>query len=253
MRIFICHAHEQADLAATLATRLRVERHRPFLDTERLRPSRGFDQPIRDAIAACDLFLFLISPDSARPGYARSELKLAQDRWPDPSGRVLPVMVEATSLDLIPPYVRAINILKPEGDVVAEIVADVARRDRHRQRRFRALSTVGALVVLGAGIASVSLNACPAGDDRVPDAGSVDRPTDATQQAIDAFSRTRVCTPTIEDTGDKDVVFLVCRCPKQSSVPRPNTLRIRRKAWKEQGWSHVGARARDAWADLPCP
>jgi hypothetical protein len=53
------------------------------------------------------LFIFLISPDSvAKSTYALTELNLAQEKWPNPLGHVLPVMVRATDDGSIPNYLK---------------------------------------------------------------------------------------------------------------------------------------------------
>jgi hypothetical protein len=126
-------------------------RHEVFIDRADLEPGKSFDTKLRNAIEACDLFLFLISPESVAAGsYALSELSIAQDRWRRPGGHVLPVMVATTPTDAIPPYLRAVTILVPQGDVVAETLATVdnIRRPQWSRRRFTML--VAAIVVLGA-------------------------------------------------------------------------------------------------------
>ena len=71
-----------------------------------------------------DALVFLVSPDSVAAGsYTLTELKFARERWPDPSGRVLPVMVVATPYPDIPEYLKAGTILEPGGNAVAETVA----------------------------------------------------------------------------------------------------------------------------------
>jgi hypothetical protein len=151
MRIFLSHSHQQRAEAASLATRLRVENHRPFYDASDLERGAGYDGPIREEIAACDLFLFLLSPDAVRKGsYALAELEMAQRRWPDPSRRVLPVMVLSTPVNLIPPYLSALYILEPKGEMVAEVLHEVARRARQRRARLALLGGIGAVLLGGA-------------------------------------------------------------------------------------------------------
>ena len=68
--------------------------------------------------------VFLVSPESVQSGcYARTELKYAQKKWPHPERRVLPVLVKPTPYETIPVYLRAVTILRPEGNVPAEVVA----------------------------------------------------------------------------------------------------------------------------------
>jgi tetratricopeptide (TPR) repeat protein len=95
--------------------------------------------------------LFLISPESVAPGsYALAELNLAKARWRHPGGHVLPVRVAPTPLEAIPAYLRAITLLDPQGDVVAETVAAVAavRPPARRGRMFALLAGVALMVAL---------------------------------------------------------------------------------------------------------
>lgn len=128
MKIFISYAREQVSVAQSLQVRLLEEGHKTFFDLSKLPAGEGYDAEIRRSIHAADLFIFLISPDSVRPSsYARTELKIAQDRWPNPSRRVLPVMVETTPMPDIPPYLTAITLLKPQGNLAADVLAEVAK------------------------------------------------------------------------------------------------------------------------------
>jgi hypothetical protein len=143
MRIFLSYSHQQKAEAAQLTDRLHVEGHRAFLDQDHLDKGEGYDRRIREEIEACDLFLFLISPASVRPGsYALTEIELARKRWPSAAGRVLPVMAESTPEDDIPSYLRAVGILTPTGDMVAEVLAEVASR-APRQRGRRLVLVIG--------------------------------------------------------------------------------------------------------------
>jgi hypothetical protein len=63
-----------------------------------------------------------------RPGaYTLTELGFARERWPHPAGHILPVMVAPTAPETVPPYLRAVTLLEPRGNVAAE-VADAVRR-----------------------------------------------------------------------------------------------------------------------------
>lgn len=154
MKLFLSHAHEQAAVADALAIALRQEGHEVFLDTDALKAADGFHAAIRREIQACDLFVFLVSPDAlGSGGYALTEMDVARERWPDPTGRVLPVLVEAVDFDRIPPYLKAVSVLQPRGDVVAETLARVAalaRRDRLRRWRLGAIATTVALAAAAA-------------------------------------------------------------------------------------------------------
>lgn len=152
MKLFISHAHEQAATADALTIALRQEGHDVFLDRDALKAAEGYHAAIRNAIRDAELFVFLVSPHSLEAGsYALTELEVARERWHDPSGHVLPVLVAPTPFDEIPAYLKAVTVLQPQGDPVAETVARVAAlqagADRRRRRRWLGAGG-GALVVL---------------------------------------------------------------------------------------------------------
>lgn len=69
-----------------------------------------------------------MSPDSVQSGgYALSELKFARERWPNPSGAVLPVIVQKTDHNLIDEYLNAVTSLELEGNPGAEVAAAVSK------------------------------------------------------------------------------------------------------------------------------
>jgi hypothetical protein len=126
LSIFLSYASEQTRLAERIHLRLTGQGHRVFFDRTSLAPGREYDLAILREIRSSDLMVFLICPNSIVEGaYARTELRYAQDSWPAPEGRVLPVMAEATDFEMIPEYLKAVTILRPEGDVAAEVAAAV--------------------------------------------------------------------------------------------------------------------------------
>ena len=131
VNIFISYAGERRSVADSIAVRLRGEGHTVFFDKDSLPPADSYDASIRQAITDCDLFIFLISLESVTPGsYALTELGLARDKWRSPIRHVLPVQVSHTTMDQIPAYLKAVTILMPQGDPVAEVLAAVARIQR---------------------------------------------------------------------------------------------------------------------------
>jgi hypothetical protein len=154
MKVFITYASEERPTADELAVRLRTEGHTVFLDKDNLPEGEGYDAQIRAAVATCDLYLFLVSPRSVAPGrYTLTELKFAREQFPNPRGRVLPVMLDPTPFSDIPAYLSAVTVLQPQGNLVAETVAEVGEM-LHRRARARwlrmAAATVAAALVLGA-------------------------------------------------------------------------------------------------------
>jgi hypothetical protein len=92
------------------------------------------------------LFVFLISPASLAEGrYTLTELKFARAQWPKPMGRIVPVMIRDTPVATIPAYLSSLNIIKPEGNVVAEVVSAI--QDQRKSQRFGRVAVYAALGV----------------------------------------------------------------------------------------------------------
>lgn len=154
MDIFISYSSKYRDLCERLQLALDAEGHRCFVDRTELEPGQPFDAELREAIADCDVFIFMVSPESVAAGsYALAELNLAQQRWRHPRGRVLPVVVATTPMASIPPYLKAVTLLQPEGEIVAETLAAVARMGTRGRRplviKLAALAVV-AVIIAGA-------------------------------------------------------------------------------------------------------
>lgn len=121
MRIFLSYASEDQNIADNIYLSL-VKDHKVFFDHTKIKGGEDFSAKIRAEIMKCNLFIFLISPDSvSRSSYALTELNFARERWNHPEGHVLPVMIRETSYELIPPYLKAVSILEPEGNVAAGV------------------------------------------------------------------------------------------------------------------------------------
>jgi tetratricopeptide (TPR) repeat protein len=155
MDIFISYASEQRATAEEIALALRAEGHRPFFDRSELPEGDAYNARIREAIRGCDLLIFLLSPESVSDGrYTLTELRFAEEKWRSPAGHVLPVMVRSTDAAGIPAYLRAVVILRPAGNVPAEVVAAVERLSKPgwvRVVRRYAVPLV-AVAVIGVGV-----------------------------------------------------------------------------------------------------
>lgn len=136
MNIFLSYASEQAAIAESIEVALSGEGHDVFRDRSDLPSGEAYHTRIREAIAAADLFIFLVSPEAVSAGrYTLTELELARDKWPNPSGRVLPVVVVPTPRGSIPGYLNGVTSLSPVGNVPASVAAAVARLGRPAWRR----------------------------------------------------------------------------------------------------------------------
>jgi len=147
VNIFLSHSNAQSTIAERLALSLRGDGHTVFFDRSDIEPGEEYDSRIRKAIGSCDLFVFLISPESVAPdSYPLAELGIAEERWPHPKGHVLPLVVQPVDISRIPSYLRAVSIFDPQGDFVAEASAAIARIAETKPRR-----RIGLPVILGAG------------------------------------------------------------------------------------------------------
>ena len=127
MHIFLSYPSTHQDLAEQLSLSLTSEGHTVFYDRTSLAAGQEFDRQIRDEVERSDLFVFLVNTESVSRGrYTLTELKLARKKWPHPGGHVLPVLIEPTEMSTIPPYLRAVTLLAPEGNLTAEVLAHLA-------------------------------------------------------------------------------------------------------------------------------
>jgi hypothetical protein len=163
MKTFVSHSRAQAGDADALALALRSAGHEAVLDRDLLKGGDEFNARLRAELQGCDLFVFMISPDSVRKGcFALTEVEWARERWPGPAGNVLPVMWLPTPMEDVPQYLRTPTILFPVGNAVAETVAavsDIAAERAARQavldaRRRRWWVGGGGVLVLGVGLAA---------------------------------------------------------------------------------------------------
>jgi len=195
VRIFLSHASEQRAEADRLALALQSRGHEVFLDTEDLPAGADYQTRIEDAIGRCALFCFLISPQSVAPKrFTLSEVNIARRRWPNPTGRVLPVMVEAVPMDSVPAYLRAVSILQPEGDLVADVLTAVsAMRPVPMWRSPVVIGAAAALVVAvaaGIGLYPVA-RARMSGNGASDSAAAPAAPASAVGLSIPALDRVR--------------------------------------------------------------
>jgi hypothetical protein len=132
MRVFLSYASEDRQLAEEIQLSLVGEGHKVFFDAETLPPGGDYQSRIREAVAGSDCLIFLISPESvAAKSYALTELGYARAKWPHPRGRVVPVIGRHTDFASIPPYLKAVTILEPKGNLAAEVSLTIAKLHPH--------------------------------------------------------------------------------------------------------------------------
>jgi hypothetical protein len=162
MKIFVSYASEYRKDADAISLALRQEGHSVFFDRDALPAGDAYHARIRSALESSGLFLFLVAPESVESSsYAMTELGVARNRWPNPSGHVLPVVIKATPIQDIPEYLKAVTFVEPKGNLVADVVARVYQLARMTRRRWL-VRTIGAAVVLAVavGVAWMIFNSC---------------------------------------------------------------------------------------------
>src|SRR5262249_42583707 len=125
--IFVSYANEDRDVAERVAFSLRGRGIAVFLDKDDLPAGGDYDSRIYAAIEQSAGMVFLVSPASVHNGrYTLTELKFARQKWAHPKGRVLPVLVAETAPQDIPAYLGAVTLMRPQGNVAAEVSAEVS-------------------------------------------------------------------------------------------------------------------------------
>jgi len=166
MQIFVSYSSKDRARAEEIALALEGVGHDVFFDRTDLEGGDDYHAVIRDRVRDADRFVFLITPASVREGaYTLTELRMAREKWAHPKNRVLPVMLEPTPLPDVPAYLRGVTILEPEGNVAAEVAAQLARQQSRRTRRMALAG--GGLVLVGAAVAGML--ALREGDGSGPD------------------------------------------------------------------------------------
>ena len=131
MKIFLSYASEDREKAEEVQLALLAHGHDVFFDKESLPPGGDYQTRIDLAVKSADIFIFLISPESTSPGsFALTELKYAKTKWRHPKERVIPVLLKDTSWSAIPPYLKSVTVLEPEGSVAAEVAQAVNALDQ---------------------------------------------------------------------------------------------------------------------------
>ena len=147
--VFISYPHEYRQLAEAIAIRLLNDGNSVFWDTD-LIPAESFDKRIRKEIRSAKRVIFLVCPEFLGEGrYAKTELGLVKKKWPNPAGRVLPVVVSSLQNEDIPIYLSSVHMLYPSGDVASE-TADAFKAMRHGRSKVMPISLALFVFAIGA-------------------------------------------------------------------------------------------------------
>ncbi|TKB88380.1 MAG: toll/interleukin-1 receptor domain-containing protein [Nitrospira sp.] len=157
MNIFLCYPSAERATADQINLALVAQGHDVFFDRDDLPAGDEYHQRIGRAIEQSDVFIFLMTPDSLAKGrYTLTELDIAQAKWEHPAGHVLPVMVQPMPIKDVPPYLRAVTILEPKGDVAADVARAVSQLSTAGRRRK--IST-NLMLIFGIGLGLALLGA----------------------------------------------------------------------------------------------
>lgn len=149
MKIFVSYPRSHSEIASDLVARLRAEDHEVFIDASSLPPGESYDTQIRDSIQNCELFVSLFAGDSLRTGtYSRTEMKFAAEKWPNPSGNVLPVALDEEAMNNIPSYLKSVTVMRPEGEIVADVIAEVTKIARRPMRKVLGLAKLAGILIV---------------------------------------------------------------------------------------------------------
>ncbi len=144
LKIFLSYASEHKRIAEELAQTLKNSGHDVFFDKDSLPAGEDYHAQIRNGVATCDRFVFLISRSSLEPGrFTLSELEFARKRWPSPAGRVYPVLLDKTiKPEDLPPYLKTVQALSIVGNATTEIAAEIDKTRRTRTSVLAGLAVV---------------------------------------------------------------------------------------------------------------
>ena len=128
MKIFISYAKQQRHIAEDINAVLSARGHSVFFDRENLAPGLEYQTTIRRAVEDCEVFVFLISPESvADRRYTLTELGYRERKVARTSGTLLPVVVKPTLLARIPAYLRTVTLQFPQGNLSADVADAIDR------------------------------------------------------------------------------------------------------------------------------
>jgi phosphate/sulfate permease len=100
-RVFLIYAREDLDAARKIATVLRENGFRPWLDVDEISPGEFWQKSIMDALERSAAALVLVSRNLTKEGFVQKEIKAALDRLQEQEAGVspiIPVRLDATTV-----------------------------------------------------------------------------------------------------------------------------------------------------------
>jgi formylglycine-generating enzyme required for sulfatase activity len=147
MKIFLSYASQDIESAKAIYLALRDQGHSVFFDRAELPAGDEYHNRIRVAVENSRLFLFLISPNAIDAGsYTLTELDIAEKA----QVKIFPVMLKETRVEALPAVLKEITFLRSDGNLPAEIAAEVHRiaSALRRKRIKQAVTTLAFVGVL---------------------------------------------------------------------------------------------------------
>jgi TIR domain len=128
MKTFISYAKQQRHIAEDINAVLSARGHSVFFDRESLAPGLEYQTTIRREVEDCEVFVFLISPESVTDRrYTLTELGYRKRKILKTSGTLLPVVVKPTLLANIPAYLRTVTLQFPQGNLSVDVADAIDR------------------------------------------------------------------------------------------------------------------------------
>ncbi len=129
MRVFLSYSREDRSTVERIKGALNAAGFDTFLDTDKLPIGQEYHARIKRAIDGSDLFVFLASEHSVRPrSYAMTELAYAEDKWRNPAGYIMPVLLDGFNADHLPAYIKPLTSPIGDDNIEARIVSWVEQR-----------------------------------------------------------------------------------------------------------------------------
>ncbi|CAG1001555.1 hypothetical protein ANAEL_03002 [Anaerolineales bacterium] len=79
LKVFLCHAHPDADKVRALYARLKADGVDAWLDKENIIPGQDWEMEIRDAVRESDIVVVCLSKQFSQKGYRQKEVRIVLD------------------------------------------------------------------------------------------------------------------------------------------------------------------------------
>ena len=144
LKVFLSYASQDRETAESIYLALRDQGHRVFIDRTELQAGDEYHNRIREEIQNSHLFVFLVSPLALDSGsYTLTELEIAEKS----RRKLLPVMLAESDIESLPPALKAVTVLRSEGNTAASVAAAVHRIASERRRQWLKRGTVALVLV----------------------------------------------------------------------------------------------------------